>query len=234
MFAQTFCDSPPELLHRKWITLLSFSLEALTVMALITMPLLHIDTLPPSRAIAAVFTPIMPAEPVEIHSSNHAQEHSSVLPLGELSTSRIMQPGRIPSTSSTEDPAVQPPAVPWGDPNAPNPLHEITGMNVPVRPVAAMRPKVSIGVMEGALTKKVQPVYPRLATLTHLEGSVVLQAIISRTGAVENLQVISGNPYFSQAALDAVRQWRYRPYRLDGEPVEVETQIVVKFVLGRD
>jgi protein TonB len=71
-----------------------------------------------------------------------------------------------------------------------------------------------------------------LAITTHTQGSVVLQALISRTGEIENLRVVSGSPYLSRAALEAVRQWRYRPYRLNNEPVEVETQIVVNFTLG--
>jgi protein TonB len=79
---------------------------------------------------------------------------------------------------------------------------------------------------------KVQPDYPPLARQARIQGAVVLQAVISRDGAIENLQVLSGHPMLVQAAVQAVRQWRYRPYVLNGEPVEVETQVTVNFVLG--
>lgn len=233
MFAQTFCDSPLELSRRKWTTLLSFSLEALAVIALITAPLLRMDTLPQSRTIAAVFTPILPAEPVA--NPAPARGAAAAAPLGQLDSRRLMTPGWVPSTIPTSDgPPVQPPGVPWGRPGA-NPLGVIVGNGAEVRPVlpTPARPtRVSGGVMEGALIQKIQPVYPRLALVTRTEGSVVLQAVISREGVIENLQVISGSPYLSRAAVEAVHQWRYRPYRLNGEPVEVETQIVVNFTLG--
>ncbi len=87
-------------------------------------------------------------------------------------------------------------------------------------------------MMEGNLTHKVQPDYPPLARQARMQGAVVLQAVISREGTIENLQVLSGHPMLVPSALAAVRQWRYRPYFLNGEPVEVETQVTVNFVLG--
>ena len=86
-------------------------------------------------------------------------------------------------------------------------------------------------ILEGSLIRKVQPAYPPLAKTARIQGQVVLAAIISKAGAIENLQVLSGHPMLVAAALDAVRQWRYRPYLLNGEPVEVETQIMVNFTL---
>ena len=85
--------------------------------------------------------------------------------------------------------------------------------------------------MEGNLIHRVQPVYPLLARQARIEGTVVLRAIISREGRIENLQVLSGHPVLVPAAIDAVRQWRYQPYILNDQPVEVETQITVKFSL---
>ena len=87
-------------------------------------------------------------------------------------------------------------------------------------------------MMEGNLVYRVQPDYPALARQVRVQGRVVLRAMISREGAIENLQVLSGHPMLVQAAVDAVRQWRYRPYVLNGEPVEVETQVTVNFVLS--
>ncbi len=87
-------------------------------------------------------------------------------------------------------------------------------------------------MMEGNLVLRVQPAYPSLARQVRVQGLVVLRAVISRDGTIENLQVLSGHPMLVQAAVDAVRQWRYRPYVLNGEPVEVETEVKVNFILS--
>lgn len=84
---------------------------------------------------------------------------------------------------------------------------------------------------EGDLVRKILPAYPPLARTARIEGQVVLQAVISKQGAIENLRVLSGHPMLVPAAIEAVRQWRYRPYVLNSEPVEVETQIIVNFSL---
>ncbi|HET9840219.1 MAG TPA: energy transducer TonB, partial [Candidatus Angelobacter sp.] len=82
---------------------------------------------------------------------------------------------------------------------------------------------------EAQLINRVEPVYPRLANAAGIQGQVKLHAIIARNGRIESLELISGHPLLVQAALDAVRQWRYRPYYLNGEAVEVETFITVNF-----
>ena len=87
-------------------------------------------------------------------------------------------------------------------------------------------------MMEGNLIYKPQPIYPPLARSARIQGTVVLRAIISKTGMIENLQVLSGHPVLVRAAIDAVTQWRYRPYVLNGDPVEVETQVTMNFVLS--
>jgi protein TonB len=74
--------------------------------------------------------------------------------------------------------------------------------------------------------------YPPIAKAARVSGTVVLQATISKTGAIENLTVTSGPAMLQQAALDAVRTWRYRPYLLNNEPVEVQTTVNVIFTLG--
>ena len=88
--------------------------------------------------------------------------------------------------------------------------------------------------MEGNLIHRVQPVYPLVARQAGIQGTVVLQAVISRSGAVENLEAVSGHPMLVKAAMDAVRQWRYRPYLLNDQPVEVETQVTVIFILSHE
>jgi protein TonB len=109
----------------------------------------------------------------------------------------------------------------------------ISSTPVAVPKVAApQRVRVSQGVTQGLLIHKVQPTYPPLARQARIQGSVVLQAEISKNGTIENLHVISGHPMLAPAALDAVKQWRYKPYILNGEPVEVETQVTVNFTLA--
>jgi TonB family protein len=91
------------------------------------------------------------------------------------------------------------------------------------------RIRISSGIAESLLIKKTDPVYPPLARAARIAGTVVLQIVISKTGSVENLHLVSGHPLLVQAALDAVKEWRYQPFMLNGEPVEVETTISVTF-----
>ena len=85
---------------------------------------------------------------------------------------------------------------------------------------------------EGNLIYRVQPIYPALARQARIQGPVELRAIISKSGMIENLVVVRGHPMLVPAAIDAVRQWRYRPYLLNNEPIEVETEITVNFILS--
>jgi len=89
--------------------------------------------------------------------------------------------------------------------------------------------KISQGVSQGLLIKRVQPVYPPAALKVHAEGAVQIEATINKEGTVINPKVLRGDAVLARAALDAVRQWRYKPYYLDGEPVEIQTQITVNF-----
>jgi protein TonB len=108
-------------------------------------------------------------------------------------------------------------------------------VNPPPLPVAAKPPRPEKLIIshldEGMLLRRMQPVYPHLAITTHTQGSVVLSALINTRGEIEGLQVVSGSPLLVQAALEAVRQWRYRPYILNGTPIEVQTQVTVNFSL---
>jgi protein TonB len=83
------------------------------------------------------------------------------------------------------------------------------------------------------LMRRMQPVYPRPAIDARIQGTVTLRAIIGRDGAIHGLQALSGHPLLIPAAVDAVRQWRYRPYLLNGQPVEVETSVTVNFILNQ-
>jgi TonB family protein len=98
------------------------------------------------------------------------------------------------------------------------------------KPALAIR--ISQGVSDGYLVRRVKPVYPPQALLMRQQGTVHLQAFITEKGAVENVKVIDGSPMLAQAAADAVRRWQYRPYQLNGAPVNVMTDVTVNFKLG--
>jgi protein TonB len=105
-------------------------------------------------------------------------------------------------------------------------------------PVSVPRPstdvvKISQGVSEGLVLKRVPPRYPPQALQLHKEGAVQLQATVTKTGEISNIKVLSGDPMLARAAEDAVRQWKYKPYYLNGEPVDIQTQITVNFKLPR-
>lgn len=100
-----------------------------------------------------------------------------------------------------------------------------------VHPAVAGPVHLPSSLVAGLLVYKTLPAYPAIAKATRREGVVVLQATISKAGAIDNLRVVSGDPMLRQAALDAVSNWRYRPYLLNGQPVEVETTVNVIFKL---
>jgi protein TonB len=107
---------------------------------------------------------------------------------------------------------------------------------VSLLPAPAVTPplRVSQSVLDrGHLVRKVMPQYPEIARRTRVEGQVVVQAVIGRDGSMQSVRVLRGHAVLASAAEEAVRQWRYRPYVLNGEPTEVETQITVNFVLNR-
>ena len=108
-----------------------------------------------------------------------------------------------------------------------------TGPRVTVvraQPVAPLR--ISEGVLQGMLLTPIQPVYPAIARAAGVQGAVVMEAVISKTGRIEDLHAISGPPMLRNAALTAVEAARYKPYRLNGEPTEVQTTVTIVFQLG--
>jgi periplasmic protein TonB len=107
------------------------------------------------------------------------------------------------------------------------------GSGMPPPPKAApSRIRVGGNVQAAALVRKVDPVYPPIAKTAHVSGTVVLHAIIGKDGSVQNLEYVSGPGLLMKSALDAIKQWRYKPTMLNGEPVEVDTTISVVFSLG--
>jgi len=99
-------------------------------------------------------------------------------------------------------------------------------------PATPQRVRLSQSVLQSYLIHSVQPVYPPLAKTARISGTVVVQVAVSREGRVQNVRRISGHPLLEMAAVDAVRQWRYRPYLLNGEPVEVESMVAISFTLA--
>lgn len=127
---------------------------------------------------------------------------------------------------------VQPPALgvaPNGDDQAISGLLSATPANVPRPPAQTLR--ISQGISQGLLMKRVQPVYPAQARQMRVQGVVQLQATIGKDGSVTNVKPLDGDSILARAAMDAVRQWKYKPYLLNGEPVEIQTQITVNFKL---
>jgi TonB family protein len=90
---------------------------------------------------------------------------------------------------------------------------------------------VSQGVSRGLLVKKTQPTYPASALQLHIEGAVEILATVTKDGNISAVKILSGDPHLARAAVDAVKQWKYKPYLLNGEPVEIQTQITMNFKL---
>jgi len=240
MFADSLLESRwANRAQRGWTTVASFALQALCVGVVITLPLLYTEGLPRLHLVS-MGAPIGPPPGRRAAEAHHP---STAAPQNNRSTSLLVAPPEVPRGIDRGGPVPVPeesgcPAcVPGGtgDMASANFLPESVGVTpivVPPPPVPVARPPRVSRMMEGNLVHKVQPAYPPLARAARIQGSVVLRAIISRAGTIENLQVLSGHPLLVQAAIDAVRQWRYRPYNLNGEPVEVETQVTVNFILS--
>ncbi len=136
------------------------------------------------------------------------------------------------SAPSDDNAAPVPPPVEIASGNALNAMSGIVGpVNSTVPKQSTQSYKLSQGVSQGLLVKKVPPVYPRAAVQAHIQGAVDLMATISKDGNVTNIQAVSGDPLLKRAAADAVKQWKYKPYYLDGQAIEIQTQITVNFKL---
>ncbi|HEV2488742.1 MAG TPA: energy transducer TonB [Candidatus Acidoferrales bacterium] len=150
---------------------------------------------------------------------------------------RPRKSARIEMADAAPPTDLAPPASGDNPLGVPNGLQESIGNSgwtiAPPVPAPSRRIRQSEGIQAGLLIHRVDPPYPQLARIAHISGTVELRAIIGRDGSVRSVEVLSGSPLLVRAAVDAVRQWRYRPTLLDGEAVEVETRITVRFVLGQ-
>jgi periplasmic protein TonB len=220
-----------------WAALGSVTLLSLLLLALVVIPLFHTDTLPERETLTMLYVP--PAA---------AASNVTRLP-APTSTSRNTPTNmKIPSPVHPTQEAPAPPADTAGGLVGGVPGGLVGGIlggalsevlrSTGSAPVLATTPapkriRVPARIAEANLVYDVAPKYPPEAGRARIEGTVVLTAVIGKDGTVEDVRVERGLPVLAQAALEAVKQWRYRPYLLNGEPVEVASQITINFTLSR-
>jgi periplasmic protein TonB len=245
MFEDSLIESGGKLkTKRGWTSLLSFALQVVIVGVMVLIPLIFTEALPKTQLMTFLVAPPPPppppppaAAPVKV-----VRQVQTDMINGQLRT-----PTKIPQkVQMIKEDEAPPPVmattgvvggVPGGVPGGS--MGGVLGSIASAGAVAALpkiatpqRVRVSSGVQSGLLVRKVQPVYPPLARQARIQGTVVLQAQISKAGDIENLQLVSGHPMLAPAAIEAVKQWKYKPYLLNGEPVEVETTVQVNFSLA--
>ena len=242
MFEDSLFDSGGALRKRKtWPKLLSFVIEVGAIGLLVLAPLLYTQGLPKQQIVDILHLPSPPAgrAPAQpVHEQPRAARENR-----ELDDKVLREPSRIPLKTQMvrDEPSTGGPpridgfvegGVPGAVPNTV--ITEIARSVRPtmVKPAPPQKLRVSSGVAAGMLIYQMKPAYPRLAAQARIQGTVVLHAVIAKDGTVHDLHVISGHPMLVPAAIEAVKQWRYRPYLLNDEPVEVDTQINVNFTLN--
>ena len=244
MFEDSLIESGGRLkTKRGWTSLLSFALEFMLVGVMVLIPLIFTDALPKGTTMFMLVAPPPPPPPPPPAAAvvRVVKVVQTDIVNGELRTPTKI-PKKIEMIKEDEAP---PPAmasagvvggVPGGVPGGS--MGGVIGSVLSSTPVAVpkiatpQRVRVSSGVQQGLRVRNVNPTYPPLARQARIQGVVILQALISKNGDIENLQLISGHPMLAPAAIEAVRQWKYKPYLLNGEPVEVETQVQVNFTLS--
>ena len=243
MFADSLLESSWEnRSHRGWTTFASFAVQLFGLGFLLFLPLLFTEGLPRLRLLSPVVPFSAPPSPPPAPQAQHTARPSGAINIA--ADHPFTAPARIPTSIARTDEPITAPivdprdtwlpsgnsarnsggGVPWGTGSA-------IASVVPPPPVHVSRPPVSV-MMQGNLIDRVQPDYPPIARAARIQGVVILRATISREGTIENLQVVSGHPMLIKAAMDAVKRWHYRPYVLNGQPVEVETEVTVNFLLS--
>jgi periplasmic protein TonB len=238
MFEDSLVESQGRIRTRsKWFAIASFSAQAILLLVLILYPLFNPLALPKHSMERLLIAPPPPraAAPVEVQhtSASHSplpslqdqlQRPSTIrTPIAAVDPGPQMPPGPIGITGIGSGPGVFD-GIPLG---SPPPNITIAKPLPPKRPI-----QVSQGVAAGLLLSPIRPIYPAIAKAARIQGTVIIEATISRQGTIENLQMTEGPPMLRQAAIDAVAGARYRPFLLNGEPVEVQTSIHVIFSLG--
>jgi periplasmic protein TonB len=244
MFEDSLIESGGKLKTKRGrMSAIAFLLQIGIIVVMILIPLIFTEALPRTQLMTFLVAPPPPpppppppaAQPVHV-----VKQIQTDIVNGELRT-----PTKIPKKVEMikEEEAPPPMAatgvvggVPGGVPGGS--MGGVIGSVLSSTPTVApkiatpQRVRVSSGVVQGLIVRRVNPVYPPLARQARIQGTVILQAEISKEGTIQNLQLISGHPMLAPAAIEAVKQWKYKPYLLNGEPVEVETQIQVNFTLS--
>jgi periplasmic protein TonB len=223
---------------KRWTMVGSIALQLGFLSVLMVLPLLHPEGMPFRVDAPQVLVPLMPKPPVRVEQIQRVNEASaSSLPAGTAMRPLILS--ALPNRGA--DVSEAPPMVPFGSAwRMTDGLPGEIGVGVGHAPVVSVAPartpaaplQVSTGVVQGMLIAPIRPVYPAIAKATGVQGTVVVEAVISRAGTIESLHVVSGPLMLQNAALEAIQEARYRPFRLNGEPTEVETTITVNFRLG--
>lgn len=229
----------------------SLALQAAIVAVLILVPLAATGELP--RITATYLAPIpappsgSPDAPPDAEGSGTTPRQGAAVRRGPKRppTGPLLQPPRIPGgiVQFADDPGAES-ALPGtgqrrGIPGGAEYGDGILSLLGPHKPAPAppeettVRRRISTGVIPGQPSRRVEPRYPPLAVQTRREGDVVLRIVIGTDGSVRDVEVVSGHILLVEAAVEAVRQWRYQPTLLNGEPVEVQGAVVVQFRLNR-
>jgi len=234
MFAESLLESAgSQHTHRGWTTAASITLQAAVLSLFVLVPLIYPNALSIARP-ETISIPMFSPAPAPVPVTQDTP-HPQAGPAATINAPFVRANDSTLHFGShaiaDEGPAA--PSLTHTLPGDSLILGSAHGPQVRLSPPAPPTKPVPISHMdEGSLIYNLKPTYPRIAVESRTEGTVILHAIISRTGTIESLQVVSGHPFLAHAAVDAVRQWRYRPYILNGEAVEVDTQITVNFRLG--
>lgn len=240
MFEDSLIESAGKLKRGKWSTVFSFTVQVLLVGVMILIPLIYTEALPKQQLMTFLVAPPPPPPPPPPPAAAPVRvvKMTSEIVNGELRTpTKIPEKVQMIKEEEAPPPVTSLGGVVGGVPGAGG-AGGIIGGIIGSTPVAVpkvatpTRVRVSQGVTEGLLVHQVKPNYPPLARQARIQGSVVLQAVIAKDGTIQNLHLVSGHPMLAPAAIEAVKQWRYKPYILNGDPVEVETQITVNFTLS--
>jgi periplasmic protein TonB len=238
MFEDSLIESGGKLKTKRGATtMFSFFVQVGIIGFMVLIPLLFTEALPKAQLMMALVAPPPPPPPpppAEVHIVKQVQT--------DIVNGQLRTPTKIPKkVEMIKEEEAPPPmtagvvgGVPGGVPGGSmgGVMGGIIGGSALIPKVAVQRIRVSSGVTQGMVIKKVEPVYPAIAKTARVQGTVILAAVIGKDGAIQNLHVVSGHPLLQGAAMDAVKQWRYKPYILNGEPVEVDTQVVVNFTLA--
>jgi protein TonB len=238
MFEDSLIESGGKLKTKRGrTTMFSFFLELGIIGFMILIPLLFTEALPNLQSAMSLVAPPPPPPPPPPAAVRIVKQVQTDIVNGQLRT-----PTKIPKkVEMIKEEEAPPPmmagvvgGVPGGIPGGSmgGVMGGIVGSTALIPKVAVQRIRVSSGVTQGLVVHRVEPLYPAIAKAAHVQGTVILAAVIGKDGTIQNLHVVSGHPLLQGAAMDAVKQWRYRPYILNGEPVEVDTQVVVNFTLA--